>query len=207
MALDLEMKQYFEVCLQNLCVNIERHTNLTTSQKSSIDEACKKVRKVLDAWFDSLPDFLPADAIQEAPQSDLLPEMEKLHLPSEFTFEARNRLSLEDLAQMEYQLGLGQAHDSLEKLRGALGLKSFLIHQKSKNAGGQDWQQVYKRAWEVLGRLSDGVSQYGMEDSQWQLQELKEDDCVMLSEWTEEHRFWRAQGKLAEAQPSEKGKG
>ncbi|KIJ40675.1 hypothetical protein M422DRAFT_256370 [Sphaerobolus stellatus SS14] len=61
MALDLEMKQ------QNLCVNIERHTNLTTSQKSSIDEACQKVRKVLDAWFDSLHDFLPADAIQEAP--------------------------------------------------------------------------------------------------------------------------------------------
>ncbi|KIJ40674.1 hypothetical protein M422DRAFT_256369 [Sphaerobolus stellatus SS14] len=107
---------------------------------------------------------------------------------------------------MEYQLRLGQAHDSLEKLRGALGLKSFLIHQKYKNAGGQD-QQVYKRAWEVLGRLSDGVSQYGMEDSQRQLQELKEDDCVMLSEWMEEHRFWRAQGELAEAQASGKGKG
>jgi hypothetical protein len=38
---------------------------------------------------------------------------------------------------MEYQLQLGEAHDSLEKLRGALGLKSFLICEKYKNAGGQ----------------------------------------------------------------------
>jgi hypothetical protein len=151
--------------------------------------------------------------------------MEKLRLPSEFTFEARNRLGLEDLARTEYQLHLGQAHDSLEKLRGALGLKSFLIHQKYKNAGSQGaltgsesqvdratrhvlkWQQVYKRPWEALGRLSDGRSQYGMEGSRQQLPELKEDDCVMLSGWMEEHRFWRAQGELAESQASEKGKG
>jgi len=172
-----------------------------------VAEARRKVSKSLDTWFDSLPDLLPADALEEAPQNDTSPEKEKLQLPSDFSAEARTRLGLITLARVEYQLRCEQLYDALEKLRGTLGLKSFLIRRKYKLASEQGallrseteidrvgrqvlkWKEVYQRGWRALKELEGSRGELMADDPGKLLLELRDADCVMLSDWLDEHRF------------------
>ncbi|KIJ52305.1 hypothetical protein M422DRAFT_776014 [Sphaerobolus stellatus SS14] len=184
MGLEMEMRQ------QNLRVKIDASRSGTEQQKLKIYEARRKLGKALEIWFAT-----------------------------------RERLGLQSLARTEYQLRIGQAHDALQKLRNALGLKSFLIRRKYRLASSQEvltrseseidraarqvkkWQEVYNRTWNALKELREGSADMGMENAWAQLRGLKDEDCIMLSEWLEEHRFWKEQGEIAEAAAAEKGKG
>ena len=188
-------------------------------------EARRKVLRALDAWFESLPEFLPADALQEAPCTDASPEKELLRLPSDFDEEARHRLGLIPLSRIEFQLRCGQLHDALNKLRNALGLKSFLVRCKYHLASGQGallrseteieragrqvqkWIEVYKRGWCALNALNTDQGVLSKDHPSLQLQELHDTDCIILSEWLDEHRFWREQGEMAEGAAADKGRG
>jgi len=163
--------------------------------------------------------------LQESPRSDTSPEKEKLQLPSDFSAEARERLGLVSLADIEYQLRCGQLYDALEKLRGALGLKSFLVRRKYKLASGQGallrseteieragrqvrkWKDVYQRGWRALKALEQGRADPTAADPGKPLLELQDAECIMLSDWLDEHRFWRQEGEMAEATAAAKGGG
>ena len=238
MGLDLEMRQYVRIInlfsrmlifvniyRQNLRVKVAMTKVATTQQTVNLGEARRKIAKALDTWFAMIPEFIPADALQESMGNDLSPERELLRLPSDFNFEARERLGLQDLAKTEYQLRLGQAHDALQKLRSALGLKSFLVRRKYRLASGQGpllrsnteidhasrqvqkWQEVYKRAYTALTNLRQIGKETAMEDAWSCLQELQDTDCIMLSEWMENHKFWKEKGERAEAAAAQKGQG
>jgi hypothetical protein len=210
---------------QNLRVKIAEHKYPTDAQRVELVESRRKMSKALDAWYSSLADFMPADALQEVLGEDSQPEKELLRLPSDFPQESHPRLGLTELADIERQLRVGQAHDALRKLRTMLGLKSFLVKRKYKTGGGQraltrseadigkagrqvtKWKEVYQRCWRALERLR-GAEAISEHEKAWlQLRELKDGDCVMLSEWIEEHRYWRDQGERKEAAAASKGKG
>ena len=197
----------------------------TALQSNSLEEARCKMRKAIDTWFELLPDFMPAVALEKATQSDYSPEKEILRMPSDFTHEARGRLGLEELSKLEFKLWIGQAYDALNKLRNALGLKSFLVRRKYKLAGGQPvltrteaeinragqhvekWKEVYNRAYEALKRLHQGDTTSTSEEVWKLLKPLQDGDCVMLSEWMEDNRFWREHGEQTEARAAERGGG
>ena len=129
------------------------------------------------------------------------------------------------MGNIEFQLRLGQLHDTLGKLCSALGLKSFLVRRKYQVASGQGallrseteihragcqvkkWKEVYSRGWRALNELKADQIDFPDTHPSKQLQELKDSDCVMLSEWLDEHRFWHDQGEMAESAAAEKGKG
>ena len=92
-----------------------------------LDAARHKMSKALDTWFRGLADFMPGDAVQEIISGEVSPEKAVLGLPSDFDRSLHARLGLEELAIIERQLCVGQAHDALRRLRTMLGLKSFLV--------------------------------------------------------------------------------
>ncbi|KIJ28700.1 hypothetical protein M422DRAFT_270002 [Sphaerobolus stellatus SS14] len=208
---------------QNFRAKIAEKSNLTAKQTLSLDEARRKLVKALEAWQSSLGEFMPPEALQEELEGDRNPEKEKLRLPSDFDRSRHTDLGLETLADIEYRLRMGQANDALKKLREALGLKSFLVRKKYQGVGGQyallrseteiaraqvnvdKWAEVYRRAWNAMGRLveegPDGNHGRG------RLQKLNKDDLVMLSQWMEDHRFWREKGEAEETAAANKGKG
>jgi len=172
-----------------------------------------------------LPDFFPPGILEAAPRSDAPPEKETLSLPSEYPVDVQRRLGLVELGETEWALRIGLAHDALIKLRQALGLKSFLIRKKRRVEGGQGvltrseseigragrhvkkWLEVYKRSWQALTHLRDTNPSLGMEESWMRLQELKDNDCIMLSTWMDEHKIWREKGERAESNSREMGQG
>ena len=153
-----------------LRVKIKNTIAATEKQKMDLMESRRKMSHSLDMWFQSLNDFMPSDAIQEFRSIGGGPENALLGLPSDFPLELHRRLGLEELAIIERQLRVGQAHDALKKLRTALGLKSFLIRRnysaandksskvytrsqtKIQKATGQveKWKEVYQRSYTAL---------------------------------------------------------
>ncbi|KIJ27639.1 hypothetical protein M422DRAFT_271180 [Sphaerobolus stellatus SS14] len=218
MGLELEMRQ------QTLRDKIaEKRFNPIARQELQLDEERRKVAKALEAWYGSLAEFMPPEALQEELPSDRAPEKKKLRLPSDFDRSSHAALGLTSLADIEFRLRMGRGNDALKKLREALGLESFLVRKKYQLVGGQHallrseteisraqkyvekWAEVYRRAWDAMGRLAregpDGNHGRG------ELEKLKGDDLVMLSQWMEEHRYWRERGELEEAAAAKQGKG
>ncbi|KIJ43319.1 hypothetical protein M422DRAFT_47947 [Sphaerobolus stellatus SS14] len=129
-GLDLEMRQ------QNVRTKIAANPQQTIVQKKDLEASRRKLAKLLDNWTSNLSDFMPSDALQEIERPYSLPEEETLRLPSDFEHKDQERLGLKELAEIEYQLRIGVAYDALNKLRNALGLKSFLVRRKRSLASG-----------------------------------------------------------------------
>ena len=199
----------------------------TPSKGNELMEARHKLSKALDAWFQSLTDFIPGDAVQEIVSEQQPPEKMILGLPSDFDRNVHRRLGMEALAIMERQMRIGQAHDALRQLRTMLGLKSFLVQTKygSQYGRGQQastrseaqigkatkqirkWKEVYRQAWAALERLR-GTDAIPANDLAWrQLRPLTDDDCVMLSDWLEHDRYWRSCGESAADKAARQGRG
>ncbi|KAF8575716.1 hypothetical protein K439DRAFT_1623383 [Ramaria rubella] len=174
--------------------------------------------KALDAWYASLPDFMPADVLQETLEGEVHPENEVLQLPSDFSKSSYVRLGLSELASMEKQLRVGQAHDAEKTLE-------YVGVEKYRMAGGQGiltrseaniqrashqvkkWNEVYQHAWRALERLR-GDEVIDERNISWlQLQPLDDCDCIMLSQWMEEDRFWHTKGEMADAEAAKRGGG
>ncbi|KAF8508051.1 hypothetical protein BU17DRAFT_100086 [Hysterangium stoloniferum] len=195
MGIDIEMRQQM--------LHIRKMHMVTDGQKAELLESRRKMSRSLDMWFQSLNDFMPSDAIQELRCTEGDPENAFLGLPSDFPCESQRRLGLEALAIVEQQLRIGQAHDALKKLRTALGLKN----SGRATSQVQKWKEVYQRSYKALEHLR-GNTQIPETNSTWsQLKELSDSDCIMLSEWMDDHRTWGKRGEMAEAKAASGGKG
>jgi len=131
----------------------------------------------------------------------------EITLPSTFTSKQRELLQLQNLALVEVKLRLAQCHDALDKLRKALGVRSFLTRHARKQHGtarstrAQDavsragvivkrWAKTYRSAFKALGRLN--VTQVELLG----LQELKENDLKILGDWLEGEQYRYRETKL-----------
>ena len=199
----------------------------TEKQRMELLESKRKISHSLDTWFQSLNDFMPSDVIQEFRLTGGGPENAALGLPSDFPLELHRRLGIEELAIIERQLRVGQVHDALKKLRTALGLKSFLICRNYSPTNDnssriytrsqaeiqkatqqvEKWQEVYQHTYEAL-ELLRGKEPIPESETAWlQLKHLRDSDCIMLSEWMEDHHLWQKSGEIQEARAGSRGKG
>ncbi|KIJ48953.1 hypothetical protein M422DRAFT_247327 [Sphaerobolus stellatus SS14] len=142
MGLDLEMRQ------QNLRLKIKEKNNPTMTQELDKDESRRKLSKTLEAWYKILRDFIPPEALEHLARKEVLPENQLLLLPSDYDQKIHEAVGLVDLAEIEYRLRVGQAHDCLKKLRDALGLKSFFVRRQRIHATGQ--QALTRSKTEIL---------------------------------------------------------
>lgn len=210
-----------------LRVKIKQNNLATEKQEMDLLEARRKMSHSLDIWFQGLSDFMPSDAIQELQRTEGGPENTSLGLPSDFPQQLHRRLGLEELAIIERQLRIGQAHDALKKLRTSLGLKSFLVRRNYGKANDhghsvytrsqgdiekatrqvQRWKEVYQRSYRALERLRAGMP-IPVTNLAWlQLKPLTDSDCIMLSEWMEDHHIWQRSGERQEAYAASRGEG
>ena len=158
------------------------------------------------------------DAEEDSYES--FPEDLALWLPSYLGASYLREAGLEDLTNEEVQLRLGQANDSLEKLRSHLGYKSILYRMNFRSSASvrtdtrskQDIRRValkitrdvrsYHRARESLSRLETS------QDILQKYQLIKPDELGVSKDITEENRFgqgsdilpwfWRIKGSQNE---------
>jgi len=149
------------------------------------------------------------DEIDDYPDGWYTPEKERLTLPSVFAPGEVERLSLEAVAKVEWELRKGQINDSLEGLRLALGEKSLCFRAEIRNANSQRttqraWanihkhdadarkhRQMYTHARAALQRLP------GDQDYLNTLHDITENDMKMSGDITEENRFGQRSDILA----------
>lgn len=142
------------------------------------------------------PGLAPADLVSKAPHHD------PIILPSSYSAERRAVFGLQNLAAVEAKLCVAQAHDLLELLRQALGLRAFLTRQSAKVVGGGIppltraqsaiqrageevfvLRKAYEKAWAAIESLGvPVVARYG-------LQPLLEGDLTLLSTWLENESY------------------
>ncbi|KIJ30954.1 hypothetical protein M422DRAFT_267475 [Sphaerobolus stellatus SS14] len=217
MALELVMRQ------QNLHAKLQLQNHPTLRQEVDTDESRRRLLKTLEEWSKTLKDFMPPEALQEESVMELLPEKEKLRVPSDYSQDSHERLGLMVLARTEYRLRVAQAYDALKKIREALDLKSFMVRQKHTNAGQaallrsetaieraqrqvDKWAEVYERAWDAMESLREGDTNQRHDNGRLKFLNRGR-DLIILSKWLEEQKFWRERGEVAEATAARKGEG
>ncbi|KIJ29007.1 hypothetical protein M422DRAFT_269618 [Sphaerobolus stellatus SS14] len=195
---------------------------MTLRQELDMDESRRKLSKALAEWAKTLKEFMPPEALQTELGVELFPEKEKLRLPSDYPRFSHETLGLLGLADSEYRLRVAQAYDALQKIRAALGLKSFLVRRKHDSSGQSallrseaeieraqrqvdKWAEVYERAWDAMDSLRD-ANENGCHDSRLKVLNRGR-DLIMLSKWLDEHRLWRERGEVAEAASAKRGEG
>lgn len=161
-----------------------------------------RLRAVVDqkttSHFERYVELCPAVANAIGQRTGAL-ESQKLHLPSSLTAPRRLALGLKKMGDVEVRLRIGQAHESLRKVRDFLGLKDKLV--KTKKAHVHGYKQVtrsetairnaqkllnqaaqsYSRAFQCLERLGCPM---GIGTDAGPLQQLRDSDLVPLSHWT-----------------------
>ena len=173
------------------------------------------------AEVDGEGDWLAADVeeIVEEEEPEITPEKVVLCLPSNFTLQQRNEHGLEKLRSMEYELRVGQANDSLERLRECLAEKSLRFRKEVRQAKSQ---KKTTRAWDSVHRVDDQIQQAVMtyRTARWAIgelggvvdlerfQEIRKSDLKMSGDIVEENRigqrssvlpwFWRLDRKVKE---------
>ena len=163
-------------------------------------------------------DWLAAD-IEETVEEDepeVTPERVVLYLPSNCTLQQRKEYGLQQLGNAEYELRVGQANDSLERLRECLAEKSLRFRKGVRLAKGQ---KKTTRAWDSVHRVDDQIRQtvityrtarqaigeLGGAANLEKYQEIKKSDLKMSGDIVEENRvgqrssvlpwFWRLDRK------------
>jgi len=103
-------------------------------------------------------DWLAADVeeIVEEEEPEVTPERVVLYLPSNFTLQQRKEYGLQEIGDMEYELRVGQANDSLERLRECLAEKSLRFRTEVRPAKSQ---KKMTRAWDSVHRIGDQIKQ------------------------------------------------
>ena len=166
-------------------------------------------------------DWLAADIeeVVEDEEPEVTPERVVLYLPSHFTPQQRNEYGLQDLGKMEHDLRIGQANDSLERLRECLAEKSLRFRKEVRPAKSQ---KKMTRAWDLVHRVDDQIRQAvvtyriarqaigdlgGAADLK-RFQEISKSDLKMSGDVVEENRvgqrssvlpwFWRLDRKNRE---------
>jgi len=141
------------------------------------------------------------DEFSDDEDEDIAPESLGLWMPSTAGVQAATRAGLEVLVTAEIQLRIGQANDSLERLRTHLGQKSILYRMQVRSSASVQTDMrakndikrfilkinrdvcSYHRAWEAI--ISLGAS----DDLLRKYQEVSPGDLSIDKEVTEENRF------------------
>lgn len=167
----------------------------------------------------NIPDMDPQvaessdDISDRYPEDGLLPEKERITLPSSLAPGEIQRLSLESIAKIEAELRKGQVTDALEGLRLALGEKSLCFRTEVRNANSQRtthraWDNVHKfdseaRKCRDTYRQARGALQRLSIDQEYMatLHDITDDDLKVAGDLTDERRvgqrsdalpwFWR----------------
>lgn len=141
------------------------------------------------------------DLAELYPDEWLVPEKERITLPSSLAPGEINRLSIEAIATIEAELRKGQVSDSLESLRLALGEKSLCFRTQVRNANSQRttnraWDNVHKfdseaRKYRATYRQARGALQRLSIDPEYvgTLQDITDDDFKVAGDLTDERRF------------------
>lgn len=149
------------------------------------------------------------DEIDNYPDGWFTPEKERLTLPSVLAPGELERLSLEAVAKVEWELRKGQVNDSLEGLRLALGEKSLCFRAEVRNA---DSQRTTQRAWDNVHKHDTEARKHrsmyiharsalrrlpGDHEYLTTLHDITEEDMKMSGDLTEENRFGQRLDTLA----------
>ena len=129
----------------------------TEAQTDSLLKMRVKLRQDLIDWRKRQYNYCPSlkDRIDAVDPTS--PELENLFLPSSFQRSSdRKKLGLAELAELEYELRLGQAYDALDDIRTKIKIFNTNLDYKKHNIFGQ---QSNTRARQYLQTLSvDKVS-------------------------------------------------
>ena len=154
-----------------------------------------------DGVFWGVLDKDAEEGAYEDGQNESFPKDLTLWMPSYIGASSLKETGLEELVKKEVQLRIGQANDSLEKLRTHLGHKSILYRMNFRSSTSvrtdtrskQDIRRVvlkisrdvrsYHRARESLSRLK------ASQDILQKYQLIKPDELGVSKEITEENRF------------------
>jgi hypothetical protein len=165
------------------------------------------VMKLDDDTQWSIADIDPqvAESSDDLPELDsdewLIPEKERITLPSALAAGEIERLSLESIAMIEAELRKGQVTDALEGLRLALGEKSLCFRTQVRNANSQRtthraWDNVHKldaeaRKCRATYRQARGALQRLSIDPEYvaTLHDITDDDLKVAGDLTDERRF------------------
>jgi hypothetical protein len=123
----------------------------TAPRTDSLQKMRIKLRRDLIDWRKLQYQYCPSleDRIDAVDPTS--PELENLFLPSSFQHPSdHEKLGLTELAKLEYQLRLGQAHDALEGLRTKIKIFNTNLAFKKGNVFGQ---QPNTRAQQYLKTL------------------------------------------------------
>lgn len=139
-----------------------------------------KLRRELSRWRTSQFQRFPQLRNELLEMDTPTPETEKLLLPSSFNGPNRHRLGLNSLAQVEYALREGQAHDALQGLRLSIQAYNYNVRFKIDNVRGQS---ANMRANEFLSSLAaekvSGADKYRRVRSALLMLGLPEDDGTL----------------------------
>lgn len=176
-----------------------------TAQLEQVTRKNVKIKGLLKTYYELLPIVAPGLAHLHLTPDDPLDD--PIILPSSYTVEEREAFGLQHLATIEIKLRIAQCYEALEKLRKALGVRSFLTRHGVKTNGldqqtrakasvkraehvVKQWAFVYRRSWERLGKLGASTESLGI------LQPLEESDLVMLSSWLEDEVYKHKDSRL-----------
>jgi len=166
-------------------------------------------------------DWLVADIEEtvEEEEPEVTPERVVLYLPSNCTLQQRKEYGLQGLGNAEYELRVGQANDSLDRLRECLAEKSLKFRKGVRLAKGQ---KRSTRAWDSVHRVDDqireavviyrtarqAIEELGRAADMERFQEIEKSDLKMSGDIVEENRvgqrssvlpwFWRLDRKVKE---------
>jgi hypothetical protein len=124
----------------------------TEDQTESLQKMRIKLRRDLIDWRKRQYNYCPSlkDRIDAVDPTS--PELENLFLPSTFERSSdRETLGLTGLAELEYELRLGQAHDALDDVRTKIKIFNANLDYKKRNIFGQ---RANTRAQQYLKTLS-----------------------------------------------------
>ncbi|KAG8902439.1 hypothetical protein FRC00_007975 [Tulasnella sp. 408] len=161
------------------------------SQKTKLEVGIKFHYQSLE----KLAPLVPASYL--APKA---PHKDPITLPSNFEPDKWSEYGLLHLAAIEQKLRIGQAFDCLEKLKKALGVRSFLTRHARKSNGYRvatraqetlkraevtvkQWAAAYRCVWDALMHLETPASKLRG------LRPLLDGDLVLLSSWLEEEKY------------------
>lgn len=157
-----------------------------------------KVEGLLKKHYDALPVVAPGLAHLNLRGVD--PLEDAVVLPSSYTADERQAFQLQALASVEITLRVASCHETLEKLRGGLGVRSFLTRHGCKTNGMEEgtraravmsraervvkqWAFLYRHSWKCLARLGATAAELGT------LRVLEQSDLIMLSSWLEDEAY------------------
>ncbi|KAG9017173.1 hypothetical protein FRB90_001477 [Tulasnella sp. 427] len=180
----------------------QHHKTSLPGLKTSLNDKIRKHKARLEIGLEAHYAFLrsqglPLPIAQLTPQE---PHKDPIIVPSGLSVTHRQTFNMIRLAKHEQKLRIGLAFNALERLRKALGVRSFLTRHIRKRDGYaantrtqetfkqaeinvKQWSALYRRSWDALNRLDTD------ESALQGLRPLDNKDLILLSTWLEQEKY------------------